>query len=89
MKVLIPTSMRKFTDGKRELLVQASNVGEALRKLTEAHPELKSQLYQDEDRLVSYVNFFVNDQNIRDLDSTATPVDDRDELLLVPALAGG
>jgi len=89
MKVLIPTSLRKHTDGQATISVEANDVGEALQIVVKHHPGLQSQLFDADGNLVSYINVFVNDENIRDLQDQATLLDNQDELLLVPALAGG
>lgn len=88
-KVLIPTSLRTVTGGNRELDYQADSVGELLEKMTSEYPDLAKQLLDDEGQLVSFINLFVNDENIRDLGGLSTALDDRDEVLLVPAIAGG
>jgi adenylyltransferase/sulfurtransferase len=89
MSIIIPTSLRKYAGGLGAVDVDARSVGEALRQLTRMHPELESQLFDDQGQPVSYINVFVNDQNIRDLDDQDTPLGEQDEILLVPALAGG
>lgn len=89
MKVIIPTALRKHTGGTRDVAVNATTVDDALSQVVNAHPELKSSLFDESDQLVSYVNVFVNDRNIRDLQNGATPLSERDEILLVPAIAGG
>ena len=89
MKVIIPTALRKHTDGQNHLSVTASTVADALQQVVTAHPDLRNSLFDDSDRLVSFVNVFVNDRNIRDLENEATPLTETDEILLVPAIAGG
>lgn len=89
MKVLIPTALRKFTDGQNHVAVDAGTVDDALRQVVASHPELRANLYDDSDKLVSFVNVFVNDRNIRDLNDEATELRESDEILLVPAIAGG
>ncbi|WP_372895637.1 MoaD/ThiS family protein [Stieleria sp.] len=89
MKVIIPTALRKHTDGQNHLSVTATTVEDALKQVVTAHPELRSSLFDDREQLVSFVNVFVNDRNIRDLENEATPLTESDEILLVPAIAGG
>ena len=89
MKVIIPTALRKHTDGQNHLSVTATTVAAALQQVVTAHPDLRNSLFDDSDRLVSFVNVFVNDRNIRDLENEATPLTETDEILLVPAIAGG
>ncbi|WP_182871014.1 MoaD/ThiS family protein [Rhodopirellula sp. JC639] len=89
MKVIIPTALRKHTDGQNHLSITATTVQDALEQVVTAHPQLRSSLFDDRNQLVSYVNVFVNDRNIRDLENEATPLRETDEILLVPAIAGG
>ncbi len=87
-KVMIPTSLRPHTGGNRSVEVDGSDVGQVLAALVDKYPNLKSHLY-DEDRLASFINVFINDENIRDRDGERTTLSERDEVLLVPAMAGG
>ena len=89
MNVIIPTALRRHTGGESEIKIPAANVGDALQQLIRQHPDLRDHLLDGDGRIASYVNVFVNDQNIRDLDDESTELDDRDEVLLVPAIAGG
>lgn len=89
MKVLIPTAFRKHTGGEGVVSLEANSVREALDQLVERHPEIQSSLLDDSRSVLSFVNVFINDKNIRDLDHEATPLAESDELLLVPAIAGG
>jgi molybdopterin converting factor small subunit len=88
-KVLIPTPLRQYTDKKDSIELTGSTVGEVLNALTSQHPALRKQLYTDEGRLRSFVNVYVNDEDIRYLDKDATPVAQGDTLTIVPSIAGG
>ncbi len=88
IKVIIPTPLRQFADGKSEIEVEASTAGEALEKLTAEYGELRKHLYKD-DELRSFVNVYVGEEDIRDLDGTDTKVADGGEVLIVPSIAGG
>ncbi|MEM9586772.1 MAG: MoaD/ThiS family protein [Planctomycetota bacterium] len=89
MKIIIPTALRKHTGGASHVDVTAVSVASALQELVSIHPELRSSLLDDSGVLVSFVNVFVNDQNIRDLDDQSIALKESDEILLVPAIAGG
>lgn len=89
MNVIIPTSMRAHTGGSKVVAVQGKTMSEAMGALVALHPGLRSHLLDASDQVVSYVNVFVNDTNVRDLDNGDTALTDADEILLVPALAGG
>jgi adenylyltransferase/sulfurtransferase len=88
-KVLIPTPLRQYTDKQDTVELAGSTVGEVLSALTSQHPALRKQLYNDEGRLRSFVNVYVNDEDIRYLSKDATPVQQSDTLTIVPSIAGG
>jgi molybdopterin converting factor small subunit len=88
-KVLIPSSLRPHVDGHRMVELSGDDVGQVLTRLVAAHRGLERQLFVDDGKLASSMNVFVNDENIRDLDGLATLVKDNDEIILVPAMAGG
>lgn len=88
-KILIPTPLRQFTAGADAVEVNGATVGEALSALIAAHPELKKNLYNDEGKLRSFVNVYVNDEDIRYLQKDATAIADGDTISIVPSIAGG
>ncbi len=89
MKVLIPTPLRQYADKKNAVEVSAQTVGEALSKLTEAHPALKKHLFTEAGQLRAFVNVYLNDEDVRYLSKDATPVSPEDTLSIVPSIAGG
>ncbi|TWU06496.1 ubiquitin-like small modifier protein 1 [Stieleria varia] len=89
MKVLIPTALRKHTAGLKTVTVNGDTIDEAIRSLIQQYPDLSDKLLDDSNQLASFVNVFVNNENIRDLQQTQTVLNDSDEILLVPAIAGG
>ena len=88
-KVLIPTPLRQYTDKKETVEVNGATAGEVLGALTTSYPDLRKQLYTDEGKLRSFVNVYVNDEDIRYMQKDATPVKDADTLTIVPSIAGG
>jgi adenylyltransferase/sulfurtransferase len=88
-KILIPTPLRQYAGGADSVEISAATAGELLSKLTEAHPELKKQIFNDEGKLRSFVNVYVNDDDIRYLDRNDTAVKDGDTVSIVPSIAGG
>jgi sulfur-carrier protein adenylyltransferase/sulfurtransferase len=87
--VAIPTPLRNFTGGRDAVDVAGSTVGEVLDGLLTTHGGLKRHLVQDDGRLRNFVNLYLNDTDIRQLESTATPVREGDVLTIVPSIAGG
>ncbi len=71
------------------MTVSGAAVGEALDALTDRYPDLRKQIFNDEGKVRSFVNVYVNDEDIRYLNRDATPVTDADTISLVPSIAGG
>ena len=88
-KILIPTPLRQYVDKKDSVDVTGATVGEALNALTTAHPDLKKNLYNDEGKLRSFVNIYLNDEDIRYMKKESTPLADSDTISIVPSIAGG
>src|SRR3954468_6578500 len=88
-KVLIPTPLRQFTGKQDSVTASGSTVGEVLTALTTQFPDLRKQIYNDEGKLRSFVNVYLNDEDIRYLSKDATPTAEGDTLSLVPSIAGG
>jgi sulfur-carrier protein adenylyltransferase/sulfurtransferase len=87
--VVIPTPLRQFAGGNSEIELEAATAGEALEKLTTEHAELKKHLYNDGGNLRNFVNVYVGDEDIRDLEGLDTEVKSGGEILIVPSIAGG
>ena len=88
-KVLIPTPLRQYADKNDSIELGGATVGEVLTALTSRHADLRRHLYNDEGKLRSFVNVYLNDEDIRYLDKDATAVKDSDILSIVPSIAGG
>ncbi|MBM3811649.1 MAG: MoaD/ThiS family protein [Acidimicrobiia bacterium] len=88
-KVLIPTPLRQYVDKKDSVDVTGSTVGEVLTSLTTQYPDLRKNLYTDEGKLRSFVNIYVNDEDIRYMSKDATSVAEADTVTIVPSIAGG
>src|SRR6202521_569810 len=88
-KILIPTPLRQYTGKQDTVQVKGATVGEALADLTGQHQDLRRNIYNDEGKLRSFVNVYLNDEDIRYLKKEATPVKDGDTISIVPSIAGG
>src|SRR5437762_5999082 len=88
-KVLIPTPLRQYTEKQDSVELTGSTVGEVLSSLTTKFPDLRKQLFNDEGKLRSFVNVYLNDEDIRYLKKDATPVKEGDTIAIVPSIAGG
>jgi len=89
VKVLIPTPLRQFTGRQASIECSAATVGEALGSLTSTFAELRKHLYTEDGRIRSFVNVYVNDEDIRFLAKENTPTKDGDTISIVPSIAGG
>jgi molybdopterin converting factor small subunit len=89
MKILIPTPLRQYAAKTDAVELHAETVGHALDQLTSTHPELRRHLFTDEGRLRSFVNVYLNDEDIRFLSKEKTPVQPNDTISIVPSIAGG
>jgi len=89
VKVVIPTPLRAYAGKQEAVELQAATVGEALAALTNRFADLKKHLYSDDGRLRSFVNVYVNDEDIRYLQKDETKLREGDTVSIVPSIAGG
>ena len=87
--VRIPPVLRANAGGNKQVEVTGSTVGDILSALVGRYPGLRSQLLTEDGELNRFVNVYLNDQDIRYLQERATPVESRDTLIILPAMAGG
>lgn len=88
-KIHIPTPLRQYAGKKSTVEVKGATVAEALAGLLEQHPDLRRHLYTEEGKLRSFVNLYLNDEDIRYLQKDQTPVREGDVVSIVPSIAGG
>jgi len=89
VKVIIPTPLRAYASKQASVELQAATVGEALAALTTKFSDLKKHLFSDDGRLRSFVNVYVNDEDIRYLQKDQTRLKEGDTVSIVPSIAGG
>jgi sulfur-carrier protein len=87
--VWIPQVLRASAGGNKQLELAGASVGEVVDALVAQYPSLRGQLLADDGTLNRFVNVYVNGQDVRYLDGLSTPLGERDELRLLPAMAGG
>ncbi|MBV9759324.1 MAG: molybdopterin-synthase adenylyltransferase MoeB [Acidobacteriaceae bacterium] len=88
-KILIPTALRQFTEQQDAVEVTGATVGEALAALTAQYPNIKKNLFNEQGKLRSFVNVYVNDEDIRYMDKDATELEGNETISIVPSIAGG
>lgn len=84
----IPTPLRPYSGGNSQVKVGGDTVGAALEDLTSQYPGLRQHLYDGQD-LRSFVNIYLNQEDIRYGDGTDTSVGADDTLMIIPSIAGG
>lgn len=85
----VPKPLRPYTGGKSEVELQGTTVEEAMSHFIELYPALQPHLYNGSGELRTFVNLFVNDENIKDLQGLQTTLKETDRLMLIPSIAGG
>ena len=87
--VKIPTPLRKLTNGETSVDVDGSTVSAIVESLETTFPGMRERLIDETGDLRHFVNIYLNGEDVRYLDGLNSPVGDRDELSIVPAVAGG
>ncbi|RYZ43983.1 MAG: MoaD/ThiS family protein [Myxococcaceae bacterium] len=87
--IRIPTPMRTLTRNQAEVQASGATVGEVLRDLDARYPGMNARILDERGAVRRYVNIFLNDEDVRALQSLDTPVKDADRITLIPAMAGG
>jgi molybdopterin converting factor small subunit len=88
VRVQIPTPLRQHTGGQATVEVSGTTVKGALDDLDRKCPGIAGRIFEN-GQVRRFVNIYLNDEDIRYLDSLATPVKDGDDLAIIPAVAGG
>ena len=86
--VRIPTPLRSLTQGQAEVQEEGNSVRELIDNLEVRYTGLKERLCEGQD-IRRFINIYVNDEDIRFLQGTATPLKPGDRISIVPAIAGG
>jgi len=89
VSVYIPTPFRRLTGNQTYVKAEGRTVGEVLDSLGSAYPALRHMIYNEADEIPGHVNIYVNNHEIQSLQGKDTPVNDGDEMAVIPAIAGG
>src|ERR1700686_828748 len=89
VRVIIPTALRQHTNNEDELQLNSRDVRSALQELATSFPNLKRHLYSENGRLRSFINIYLNEEDIRYIGGENTQLKDGDTLMIVPSVAGG
>jgi adenylyltransferase/sulfurtransferase len=86
--IRIPTPLRQYTENKSAVNVEGQTAGDALDQLAQSYPQLRQHLFEN-GKLRSFVNVYLNEEDIRYLDGAETAVNENDTLMIIPSIAGG
>lgn len=89
VKVRIPAPLQKITQNKQEVSAEAENIKGLIWDLEKQFPGIKYRLLDENGRIRRFINFYVNDEDIRFLKQDETPLSDGNEVSIIPAIAGG
>ena len=87
--ILIPTPLRAYAGKQDEVEAEGRTVGELLANMTAEYTDLRHHLYTEDGKLRSFVNIYVNDDDIRYLEKEQTPLKPGDTVSIIPSVAGG
>ncbi len=87
--VRIPSPLKKLAGGQDVIKAEGNTVGEVVQKLVETYPDLKQRLLDEQGMIRRFINIYVNDQDIRFIRGLEMPLEEGDQLSIIPAIAGG
>ena len=89
LTIHLPAVLARLADGRKSLTVEGRTVGEAVGHAAQQYPALSSRLRDEHGNPYPFVTFYLNDEDIRLGGGFLVEVRDGDELIIVPAIAGG
>ena len=89
VKVLLPNAFQKHTNGTREMQSAAQNLSQLITEIETSFPALKPHLRDGDGKVRRFINFYVNEEDIRFLGNDEYAFKDGDEVLVIPSIAGG
>ncbi|NNC95335.1 MAG: molybdopterin synthase sulfur carrier subunit [Chitinophagales bacterium] len=88
-RIIIPTPLRKFTKDESTFFSSKKNVLEAIEELSSFYPEIKNNLFDEDNKLRSFVKVFVGDKDYNSLQEKDIELQDDTVVSIIPAIAGG
>jgi sulfur-carrier protein len=89
VRVLLPNAFQKHTNGTREIQSSAGNLPQLITEIEATFPALRSHLRDEQGQVRRFINFYVNEEDIRFLGNEKYSFKDGDEVLVIPSIAGG
>jgi molybdopterin synthase sulfur carrier subunit len=87
--VIIPTPLRKFTGNSSHITIKASKISDVVQELTTNFPDLRKHVINSDGKIASFINVFVDNDDIRNLNYEQTEVRENSTVSIIPAIAGG
>jgi molybdopterin synthase sulfur carrier subunit len=87
--VFVPTPLRRLTGGQSKVTIEAATVNDIIATLEETYPGVKERLLDGDGEVKKFINIFVDGEEIRALQGGATPISEKSEVSIIPAMAGG
>jgi MoaD family protein len=87
--VYIPTPFRRLAGNQVYVRTEGNTVAEVLDNLADEYPTLRHMIFDESEEVPAHINIYVNNQEIRTLRGKETPLEDGDEMAVIPAIAGG
>jgi len=87
--VIIPTPLRKFTGNSSRVTIKANKVSDVVQELTTNFPDLRKHVINSDGKIASFINVFVDNDDIRSLNHEQTEVRENSTISIIPAIAGG
>lgn len=89
VSVRIPTPLRKYTNEQGEVEIEGSTVKDLIENLDSKYPGIKQRLCDENGAIRKYINIYVGEDDIRFLQGEKTKIEEKKEVTIVPAIAGG
>ncbi|MEO0580953.1 MAG: MoaD/ThiS family protein [Bacteroidota bacterium] len=88
-KIIVPTPLRKFTQNQTSVETGGNTIKEAIGSLVTQFPDLRQHLLTKEGSLRTFVRVYLGEEDIKQLEGEATPIQSQSEISIIPAIAGG
>jgi len=87
--VRIPTPLQKLTQNQAEVKASGTTIKELIEDLEKNFPGIKERVCDETGKIRRFINIYVNEEDVRFLQQDETPLEDGDEVSIIPAIAGG
>ena len=89
VRVLLPNAFQKHTNNTREMSSAAANLPELITEIEDRFPALRKHLRGEDGQIRRFINFYVNEEDIRFLGNEKYSFQEGDEVMVIPSIAGG